>query len=125
MVTRWSGEHCASGQRALEYSIQEGDKHYRARRAFKELNMRTSTGLLCILIAALLAALSIPSPTRFSGWRALQNPAITVHNQIALHLQTENSKWLPSDTDIVKIPGYLRVIQAWLFWPLDMLRYLP
>ena len=87
--------------------------------------MRTSTGLLCILIAALLASLSIPSPTRFSGWQALKNPVITVHNQVARHRQTEHSKWLLSDSDKVKMPDYLRVIQAWLFWPLDVLHYFP
>ncbi len=85
--------------------------------------MRTSTGLLIILIAALVAAASIPSPVRTSGWQQLKDPSTPGLWHLFLEgmgLTSGSQQWNGSD-DLRTLPNPIRMIQRWLTWPAGML----
>ena len=85
--------------------------------------MRTSTGLLAILIAALLAVASIPSPTRPSGWQEANDASMPSLWQTTIeHSGLEPSRWRQSDGDLAQgVPNPFGLLQAWVFWPIEML----
>ena len=85
--------------------------------------MRTSTGLLAILVAALLAAGSISSPTRFGGWQEAQDSSRPGLWRVAVEQSgLEPSHW--RDTGAQRrqtLPDPVGMLQAWLFWPMERL----
>jgi hypothetical protein len=85
--------------------------------------MRTSTGLLAILVAALLAVASIPSPTRPSGWQEAQDASMPSLWQTTIERSgLEPSRWRQSEGALGRgLPGPFGVLQAWLLWPMEEL----
>ena len=85
--------------------------------------MRTSTGLLAILIAALLAVASIPSPTRPSGRQEANDASMSSLWQTTIERSgLEPSRWRQSNGDLGRgLSSPLGVLQAWAFWPIEML----
>lgn len=85
--------------------------------------MRTSTGLLAILIAALLAVASIPSPTRPSGWQEANDASMPSLWQTTIERSgLEPGRWRQSGAALGRgLPSPLGVLQAWAFWPIEML----
>ena len=83
--------------------------------------MRTSTGLLAILIAALLAVASIRSPVRPSGWQEAQDSSTPSLWQVVIERSgLEPSRWRDNDAPHGQLlPDPVGVLQAWLFWPME------
>ncbi len=85
--------------------------------------MRTSTGLLAILVAALLAVASVKSPVRASGWQEAQvasRPSLwqAFVDESAL----EPSRWQAGSSAQPRVfPDPMSLLQAWLFWPMETL----
>ena len=85
--------------------------------------MRTSTGLLAILLAALLAVASVQSPVRASGWQEAQVASRQgVWQVFADRTALEPSRWQAgSGAQLPVFPDPISLLQAWLFWPMETL----
>lgn len=85
--------------------------------------MRKSTGLLVILIAALLAVASIPSPERRGGWReAKVSSRPSLWEAIVDTPDLEPSRWQDGEGPRSQLlPDPITLLQAWLFWPMETL----
>ncbi|MEE9230667.1 MAG: hypothetical protein V3U86_08175, partial [Acidobacteriota bacterium] len=82
-----------------------------------------STGLLAILVAALLAAATIPSPMRTSGWQEMKDPSIPRLREAAIEwLGLQTNPWQRNGTrDDAAAPDVIGLIYRWLFRPMEQL----
>jgi hypothetical protein len=85
--------------------------------------MRTSTGLLAILVAALLAAATIPSPVRTSGWQEMKDQSMPGLREALIEwLGLEASPWrLETGREGSAAPDVLGLLYGWLLWPMGQL----
>ncbi len=85
--------------------------------------MRTSTGLLAVLIAALVAAASTPSPVRTDGWQEIRDPSRpNLWRAVIDQSGSEPSPWRdPSAPHAQFLLDPIGLLRAWLLWPLDTL----
>ena len=85
--------------------------------------MRTSTGLLAILVAALLAAATIPSPVRTSGWQEMKDPSIPGLREAVIEwLELQASPWQRNARrNDAAAPDVSGLLHRWLFWPMEQL----
>ena len=85
--------------------------------------MRTSIGLLAILIAALVAVASIPSPVRPSGWQEAQvSSSPSLWKVFVDRSGLEPSRWQDSAGAYGQIlPDPIGLLQAWIFGPMETL----
>ena len=85
--------------------------------------MRTSTGLLAILVAALLAAASIQSPVRASRWQEAHVATSPGVWQVFVdRTALEPSRWQAGSSEAPRgFPDSMCLLQAWIFWPMETL----
>ena len=85
--------------------------------------MRTSTGLLAILVAALLAAATIPSPMRTSGWQEIKDPSIHEPREAVIEwLGLKTSPWQRNESrNDQAVPDVIGLLYRWLFWRMEQL----
>ncbi len=85
--------------------------------------MRTSTGLLAILVVALLAVASVQSPVRASGWQEAQvAPRPSVWQAFVDGSTLETSQWQAGSSAQPQVfPDPIGLLQAWLFSPMETL----
>jgi hypothetical protein len=86
--------------------------------------MRTSTGLIAILVAALLAVASIRSPVRPGGWQEAQDSSGSSPWQALFERSgLEPSRWqVGTETRAPIFLDPIGLLRAWIFWPMETLR---
>jgi hypothetical protein len=87
--------------------------------------MRASTGLLAILVVALVAVASVPSPVKTDGWQEAHDPSGQSLWQVVISgLGSEPSRWRDvSEPHPSILPDPIGLLQGWLLWPLDTLAF--
>ena len=85
--------------------------------------MRTSTGLLAILVAALLAAATIPSPVRTSGWQEMKDQSMPGLREALIELLgLETSPWRRErGGNQSRAPDVIGLLYGWLMRPMGQL----
>lgn len=81
--------------------------------------MKTSTGLMIILIAALLASASIPSPLRFATGREIGRPRGAASEYIQGRNVTEG--WPAPRRPVFRLPHPGLFLQSWWSWQAELL----
>lgn len=80
--------------------------------------MKTSTGLMIILIAALLASASIPSPLRFSVGQEIGTPSRATSGYV--RGRDLNRRWQATGESIFQLPQPGWLLQSWWSWQVEM-----
>lgn len=81
--------------------------------------MKTSTGLMIILIAALLASASIPSPLRYTAGRAIGRPTGAAAEYVQGGDATQG--WRAPGGPVFRLPHPGRLLQSWWSWQAELL----